>query len=459
MGSIRQCLWLVSWLGLLPALCAHASDAPTVVRVDIDSAWAGLNPSSPLQDHIVIERQGDAYRLTGSHSERQWADGQTAKQDLEPASIAPARVAQLRDALLAAPQRMVDQRDLTPAIAHVQSRIDGVLAEAGLNHTQAPLAGRIAQWRESLRTPDVLNATLTRGFSASHTDDYPSVKVTVTLSDTSTLTAQSGSQQYLMLPWKDGTGALTYSPAIARALHALLPRQAVNRERLEEGLDVHRLDEILSRGLATHTHRFKVEQRVPDVLSALDAAFVVTDVSLVDWNGTNVDAELRLPDSPPNLVVRARLALQGNQLKDNGDIGHIQRILRLAQSSPVLQARMRAVPQVTYAIRYGYPGTWPAAKLAAQFVSQLHHMQALPTLSATSPQVRDAALVEEGTEPAYWVVLADGRTVLWKEYVSGRNESNARPCPGIPSYDEDVEPASDDDRCIGTVYDQHGNET
>jgi hypothetical protein len=456
-STVRHLLVALS-LCLCSVAFAQETAKSAVSRVEIESSWAGLNPRSPLQDHIVIERQGDTYRLSGSHRERHWADHQPEEQALASEVIAPALIAQLRDALSEPSQPMVDLHDLAPASTGIQSKIDQDLKEAGLNRAAPPLSRRIAQWRQDLRKPEALNKVLTRGFAGSHTDDYPSVRVTLTLADGSTLTASSGSQHHLLLPWKDRGGNPTYAPAIARAVHALLPDQAVNRARLEGDASDDELDEVLSYGLEDSISRFQVEKEAPDALHMLEARFVIERISLNHWNGSHVDAGLRLFDSPANLTIGARMALAGTRLKNVGDAERARQLLQLAQSSPTLLARMRSGDHADFSIRYGYPMAWPQRRVVTQFVEQMHEMKALADLNATSSLVSDAVLVEEGMGPLYWVVLPDGRTILWKKFASTSNGPNTRPCAGISWYDEETDNLSDDDQCMGKVYDARGNE-
>lgn len=65
-----------------------------------------------------------------------------------------------------------------------------------------------------------------------HTDDYPSVTVAVTMRDGSKLTVSSNSQRIFMLPWVQDGAQATYNADISRAISALLPAKATNRNRL-----------------------------------------------------------------------------------------------------------------------------------------------------------------------------------------------------------------------------------
>jgi hypothetical protein len=76
------------------------------------------------------------------------------------------------------------------------------------------------------------------GNLGSTTDDYPAVEVDLTLSDGEKVTLRSTAQPPLMLPWtiiRRGKTAVSFDPAISRAIAALLPPEFKNRRRLAGG--------------------------------------------------------------------------------------------------------------------------------------------------------------------------------------------------------------------------------
>lgn len=95
---------------------------------------------------------------------------------------------------------------------------------------------------------------------------------------------------------------------------------------------------------------------------------------------------------------------------------------------------------------------WLNEQTAAQFVNQMQQMKKLPELRTQPALMRGAVMVEEGMLPIYWVVLADRRSVVWKE---ASEKPAAGSCPSIPIADEGP---TDTDICLGRVYGADGRE-
>jgi hypothetical protein len=282
--------WFVAGVLCVVALHAYGQTLkPTVERVVIDSRWGGLNPEGPFHTHIVIEKDGAAYRLTGGHSKSHYGT-QLPEQAFPAQTIAPQQVAQLVDAMEAPIQPRVDLRELEPAIDDAQHIIDDILKEAKIPTASTGSGAEVHAWRESLRNRSVLAEMVTKGFDSTHTDDGPFIDIQVTLSDGTKLSAQSGSQQYLMLPWKNAQGDRTYSASISHALDALLPKEATNKERLK---NYPHLDEMLDFALSEQIGRFQAESEAPDAVRMLDENFKVLSISFESWEGRRqLEAEL-----------------------------------------------------------------------------------------------------------------------------------------------------------------------
>jgi hypothetical protein len=419
-------------------------------RVVIDSGWAGLNPEMPFHSHIVIEKDGSRYRLTGGHNKSHF--GKALPEQAFPAqTIAPTRVAELVEAMRAPAQSRIDLYLLEPAVDDVQRKIDGILKEAKLPTSSEGLGAQVLSWRNSMRNPDVLSEVLTKGFGAAHTDDYPYIDIEVTLRDGTKLSARSGSQQYLLLPWKNARGEPTYSASVARALDALLPKGATNKERLESALDSTGLDELLNDGVSEQIGRFQAESEAPDAVRMLDANFNVVSVSFISWEGRHLDVDLRLPESPSNLLLSTRLLLNGKTLANKEDLLRIRRELQLAQSSPGLDAHMTATPGAQFRIPDSGGGASLNKRTADQFASQMQQLKKLPELRSKPELMHDAILVEEGKSPIYWVVLADRRSIVWKQFSPEPEKSGGASCPSIPMGDDD-DSTNFNDICLGKVY-------
>ena len=458
---------------------AQETQSPTAQRIVIESAWAGLGMVTSSSDHFVIVKDGDIYKLSGSHDEihmvieplrAKSSDSNTGVENspsgkmptklFDQQIVSPDLVMHLRDAMLDKAQPTVDLNDLKPAVNDAPAQIGDILKQDGLDRAAPPVAEKITKWRQGFNKPPVLAQALTRGFSsATHTDDFSELKITMTFSDGSTLSVSSHSQHYLMLPWKAADGGFTYSSAIAHAVSALLPDGAINRDRLQGVISADDLREALYAGLAPDVERFQVISDAPKALEVLEKNFVVSRIAINSWNGSNVDADIRLPESPPNLTADVRMPLAGEALKTERDISNVSGYLRSVQSSPALLARIHGDAKVNFRINYGYPNSWPNRKAVKQFVQQMHDMKLLRDLNADSLLIKNAVLLEEGRQPIFWVVLLDGRAIKWKEFVLESNGPNTKPCKGLPSVDmDDLEEGSElTDQCIGEMYDNHGN--
>ncbi|GLQ99154.1 hypothetical protein [Dyella mobilis] len=451
-GFSRNRGWFIAAALCFIPLYAYGQVAePMPERVVIDSAWGGFNPEMPFNTHIVIEKNGASYRLTGWHSKSRY--GKPLPKQVFPAqTISPERVTELVGAMEAPVQSRVDLRTLEPAVNDAQHEIDGILEQAKLPTSSTGLGANVRAWRGSLRSPGALADALTRGFDAIHTDDSPVIDIQVTLSDGTKLSAKSSSQHYLMLPWKDALGNRTYSTNIPRALDALLPKGTTNKERLEGGLEGSDLEDMLEFGLNDQIGRFDAESEVPDAVRLLDANFKVVGI----WPGRQLDADLQLPDGPSNLQLSTRLSLSGKTLANAADVVRIRQMLQLVQSSPVLGAHIKSSPNVEFYIHDNVGWTWLNKKTVSQFVSQMQQMKKLPELQTRPALMQGAVLVEEGEWPIYWVVLSDRRAVLWKQASQASDKPFAGSCPAIPMGDGDVTGIYD--TCIGKVYGVDGRE-
>jgi hypothetical protein len=435
-----------------------AADA-RVESISITSGWGGLSPDSPLVTELALKRSGDGYAMTGSQSRA------GKKTLLAPVDVPAADVVALANALREPSLSQLPLPELGVPLADVQAQVDSSI-HRGIGEDDSPeLLARMKDYRESLRDPTVLTATLVKGFSGFHTDDYPGVRITAEFSDGTTWTATSRSQQYLMLPWKREGMDPTYSPGISRSLARLLPVGATNRERLEGPIDESSLQELVASALDDELSRINAESKAGEALRVLEGAFQVEapreqdPVPAIDL-GKVLFADLRLPDGPKNLHMEVRLPLDGSALQDpDGDVARIRKALSLAQSAPGLQARMAEMPDEQFVMsdRFGY--AWLNEATAAQFVDQMEQLGKLPELKSSPDLIRDAVMVEVGWSPTYWIVLPDRRAVLWKKYRDDHVVPGTRHCDGLPSKNGTVERWDrGKDLCIGKVYSAEGEE-
>ena len=430
---------------------ASAQPAAQAIRIEIDSRWGGLNPDSPFGTHVVIEKVGTGYRLSGSRSR---GHGERHVETAVPEQTVSAdQVARLAAALRAPVQPVLDPQLLQPAAAQLQRHLDGLLPD--IAPTSSPVAAKVREWRETFREPSALAAAATRGIVRRwHTDDYPGIRIRASFADGSKREWSSRSQSYLMLPWKDTDGESTFAVELPLALGAVLPAESTNAERLK---DRHLPDDewadILDGGLAADIGRFRTEARMPDAFAVLSKRFDIDEMEPVDWQGPQLDVDMRLPASPKNLTLSARLDIRNKMLAHPADVDHMAQQLTLAQSSPALLSRMNEYPNVPFRIsNMGWSRLNQAT--AAQFQTQMASLGKLPELKRDPALLRDAVMVEEGDAPVYWIVLADRRAVRWKEYASKEEPGGTR-CEGIP-MGEEAQTYGKTDICYGMIFDADG---
>lgn len=459
-GTAKRGLYLIL-VGLAGVVnvASGASSPPAVTRVVIQSYWAGYSPYSPLKTDLLIERQGHGFQLTGTLDRKHFGKAEPVER-LPAREVSVAEVAALVRALQAPPRRQLDPSTLGVTLGHIQRNIDQAWEQGQTSQLPSAIRTEADAYRHSLQQPGPLAAMLTRGFAARHSDDYPYVAITIELADGSKLTACSDSQQYLMLPWRNGLGQSTYAPDIAHALWALLPGKATNRSRLHGRIQDYELDAMLGEGLGEPVGHLRAEAVAGPALQALESHFKVSNVApmeMVEGKGPFLDADLRLPDSPANLTLSTRLPLHdGALVAPNHDIQRIETALSLVQATPALSARMKASPSVQFHMNDRFGWAWLDSRTAKQFVQQMRAMRKLPELETDPQLMRGAAMVTEGKAPIYWIVLPDHRAVLWKRFSHAAPAPGAMRCASVPMGDTDEDDAYLQDLCEGTIFGSDG---
>ncbi|TCV94559.1 hypothetical protein EC912_10342 [Luteibacter rhizovicinus] len=438
---------------------AQAQSHPEATRISIHSYWAGFSPCTPRKTELTIERKGAAYHLSGTVSSE--CHGRPDLTEVLPVRIVPvAQIERLVTAMKAAPQPLVELRAIGLSDQRVQKAIDRILTAPDTVEALSSTQVKTDVLRDSLRQPGPLARMMTKGFDATHSDDYPYIAVEAVLSDGSTLSAHSVSQQYLMLPWKNGAGQVTYATDMARATLALLPSQATNRQRLNARLED--LDTLVEMGLSEPLMRLGVEAMAGKALKTLEATFKIRNAAMVmpiEQEDPQMDADLQLPDSPANFSLTTRLSLVGDTLAHGDeDIARIAAQLKVVQAAPAMVARMKSAPSTVFRMSDDFGSAVLKTRTAAQFVQQMQAMHKLPELETNPEVMQGAVMVEEGKAPIYWMVLADHRAVLWKQYSSAPATPGTMSCSAIPMGDDDALGTAIWDLCQGKVYGADGKE-
>ncbi|MEP6899132.1 MAG: hypothetical protein ABI870_11420 [Rhodanobacter sp.] len=328
-------------------LCPGSTDAespPAAVaqKIIIRSYWAGLSPQSPFKTDLLIEKIGNDYRLTGRSSHGNGYQAKSSVATYASRKIPTNEVTHLVEALRAPLQPAADLASLGLTDNQLQQTLDGIWKEGtddGSHKNVDPsLKAKAATLRESLRRPGQLVTVVTRGFSGSHTDDYPYVSVKIELANGTVLSVKSRSQQYLMLPWTTGSEGTTYAPAISRALLALLPDKATNRERFADHIEPGELRELIDAGLSEPFDQIGAEVKAAKALMDLEAHFKVSKPAYIEpyeKREPQIAVTLQRLDSPANLVLSAWLQIShGALVKPDVTLARLEAELALAQAAP-----------------------------------------------------------------------------------------------------------------------------
>jgi hypothetical protein len=376
-------------------------------KVDIRSEWSGFSPTSPITAEVTLDRAADGdYRLSSTMKKGQDPEVRSA------GVVSRESVQALVDALSAPAQRGIALADLGVSITKVQEAVDETLVSHGLPGVpEASL--RVKRYRQSLRNPQVLARTVARGFEGFHTDDYPYVSIRVQLDDGRVLSASSRSQHYLMLPWNRRPAGRSFAPGLPLAIGRLLPAEAVNRERLQSPIDDWSLGYLIRSGVYDDLDRLVAEALAGEAMHTVRDAFEVSDVRIFPPGSANafLDATLALPTGASQVRARVRLPISSGRLSDESELGRIYRNLLAAKAVPFWSERLGGIPGVRFEV-YGMD-QWPSDALPDQFLADMRSRQLLLELGAPGA-LTDMILVSSEDWSEQWVVLRDGRVVLWR---------------------------------------------
>lgn len=372
-------LWgLALLLAFFHATASAQATSPNVAtRVTIHSYWGGLSPQSPLKTELLIQRTTHGYVLSGTSSHGNGFDSE-AKPTVETyrsRTIPAEAVERLVAALRAPPQAEANLASFGASKQDVHAALDFVAHKYAQYETTRTSRARFAALLESLRQPETLAATLTRGFAGFHTDDSPSLSVEVELADHTILSAKSKSQQYRMLPWTMRNDEPTYAPAIANALHTLMPGAATNRERLSGPID---LTELIRAGLSEPLDRIGAETMAGAAMQALSSHFRINKAAYMEAyenRGAQLAVELQHSGAPDNLALSVWLPLGGDGLiHANDTLSRLDAELTLVEAAPGVMQRVMAAPHTRFVIVDRNDVRTPYRNIAAQFVAQMHAM-------------------------------------------------------------------------------------
>lgn len=394
-----------------------------VERIVIQTDLWVLIPDAPFKSTFIITRHGPRFDLQGMAY-----DGREAH--LYSAAVRPEAVERLAAAL---------QQPLQPgftfaslgsnaqrALASVQAAIRKELQDANVIASEKPLLAGIVRDREQIET------LISKSSPITHTDDYGTLAVSVEWSDAKNISAKAGAQHLYLLPWSIKGRGKTFNPAIAQAVHDLLPRENDYRERLEfNDWTEQSLVEMFDSGMSPQFSTLQAENASAPTVAALRAAFDVQelgvfgslrDLSFAKDAPRDLAATLKLPGTPKNLDMRFRVTIaHGKALDLDREISRAESLFKQVAANPILVGQMAVNAEDRFTIRYWYgtslhPDFGGVSMYGDELGDFARFMQKKNGVTLAQQQLADAALVsEEGRIDREWVALPDGRTVLWRE--------------------------------------------
>jgi hypothetical protein len=238
---------------------------PVIRTIEIKSSWGGLG--TPQKTELVIRNKGKAYTL--------------GRKRIEATSV---------DALVAAIEQPVISQPTVEGLgltkAWLQAKLTDIPKRSSWWKLKSGSPKQTALFENSFTDPDFISKVLPSLFNFSRTDDYPSVEITLSRDDGSTVTLSSHSQYSFMLPWNvtmNGSTFSTFNSRLSAALAALMPNTATNKERIAgKDFDVE-LAEAVMKHLEADWNLLGVEDKAA---SALTPTSIRTTMWLLVRNGT-----------------------------------------------------------------------------------------------------------------------------------------------------------------------------
>ncbi len=432
-------------------------------HVTITSGWGGLGASSSTR--LELSRQDDGYLMDARIEGASRFPGLNLPSG-HTASLVPAeKVRRLVDALSAPPLAAIDPAQFGSADA-IQNAIDAAWKPQKWS-ASVEASADAARYREELRTPQGTAALLTLGIrNESHTDDFPSYTVEMKFPGGKTLSANSISLGYHMLPWRVAGGTPSYAQALPDAVAALMPEGATNRERLVAPPDARMPGDLVRSGLAEKRRYLDALTAAPDVVARLRKSFRITRLWLAESRPLGemptfprkpgkpvLRAFLKPIDGPEKMDVAVTLLLSGGTLANPGDIDAVERQLQKVLANASVRDR---IADTRFSLDYGDENRHMDLVLK-QFAQQMQVGGKTDEFARNPGVLEGAILFYEGYRPIYWLLLRDGRAVRWKEAMAKPASPSEWQCNGVPFMDylpregEGMQAA-----CYGEIYSRRG---
>jgi hypothetical protein len=290
-----------------------------------------------------------------------------------------------------------------------------------------------ALFKSSYTNQQFIARILPELFRCCHTDDWPSVTVTVNYEDGTSLLLSSHSQSDFMLPWNISDRSETFDRNLSIAVANLLPKAATNRARLiGEDFPIALATEVM-KNIEGQWKLISAEEKCGDALTQLRKKYALVGADVNPYHDVtfgvysekhggieqNLHADVRKPNFPKGLSETAIF------LYSKGTVHGVDDFLQgagqyeeLVLSVPWLNRLWAHNPTRPLTLMWVHDASF-SDKAMRQFANDMHRLRK-DTLASEVHNVKDRVAVLNVSYGDWWLVLPDKRMILWRyESVSG----------------------------------------
>jgi hypothetical protein len=290
-----------------------------------------------------------------------------------------------------------------------------------------------ALFQESFTDSKKVEGLLPFAFKFVKFDDYPQLRVTITLKGGGKWICSSDSYYPFMLPWKVNRGGdeqATYNSEISRGIAALMPEGSLNRNRLTDEELKEWLSDAVMRHIKEQWDLVGVENRAPDSFAELRRNFEVEHARInpyrsVDYgyvgeekgpHEQNLLATLHQPSLPPNLAEDVVLLFHDGRIEGVSELTErIGPFVTLALSVPWLNEYRANHPEQKMYIRFVHDRSF-SDKAMQNFTADMKLLRK-ESLADEVAKVQDQVALVFLDYGSDWIVLPDMRMILWRHYL------------------------------------------
>ena len=382
-------------------------------QVVISSGWGGLGASQ--KSELTVRNENGIFK----QGHRQ---------------IELAAIEALVSALEAAPVEKPDLTNLGVTQSWLAENEDSSVADVSLHMNFAEGAPNQEDlYRHKFEDASFIAKVLPSLFTYIKCDDYPGASVEVHLEDGTKLTARSHSYYLMMLPWEvtspKGTWR-TFNADISRAMAAIMPKKAANRERLAGSELGSQLAEAVMREIEDQWNLLDVENKAGDAISLLRTKYSVGTAEINSYhhpeygkgwsNGepreTNLHVSLRKETFPANVSVSLVLPVVDGKVQHVTDfLSSGDRYESIALSVPWLNDYLAQREGVTARIDYVHNQSM-GEKAMRVFAADMHKIGKDDLAQEIKAKDTEVVLLIVGMtySESYWILFPDKRLVLWR---------------------------------------------